>query len=82
MSTTLQDDFHALAHASLRVSSALMADMSEGQLVTLHDAMRAGAQMVIEFGPLPAFEHARLVLVEREGKRHNLGSVGVVHGVA
>ena len=82
MTLTIQDDFRSLAHASLRVGTALMSDMTDDQLAMIHEAMKGGAQLIIEFGPLPAFERAGLVLVEREGTRHSLGSFDVVHGHA
>jgi len=69
--------FRDLAKASLRVSGHLLSTLTDGQEETLERAFRSGAQLVLEFGPLPAFDKAALVLVEREGKRHEVMSLQV-----
>lgn len=38
-------------------------------------AILGGARLMLEFGPLPAFEALRLVQVEAEGRRHVVNSI-------
>ena len=78
--TDLNDDFRNLAHAALRVGGRLMNDLTPEQEATLERALQAGSRMVFEFGPLPNFDHAMLVLVEPEGRRHRLCTVSLAAG--
>ena len=66
----------------MRVSASLMEDMPATTQVALAEALEAGARLYIEFGPLPAFERATLILVEHEGRRTELGNVSIRHGNA
>lgn len=74
---TLSADLQALALAALRLAPRMLASATPEQLQLVDRATAAGARLVLEFGPLPAFTGARLVLIEREGARHALGEVTV-----
>ena len=78
--TLLTEDFRNLAHAALRVGGRLMDNLSAEQQATLDRALQAGSRMLFEFGPLPMFDHATLVLVEPEGRRHRLCTVSLATG--
>lgn len=74
------EDFRALATAAMRVGAGMMAALSEDQQTHLGGAILGGARLYIEFGPLPLFDGARLVLVEAEGRRHHIGALTVREG--
>jgi len=76
----MEDLFRDLAAAALRLSGQMLENLPPPARVAADMAVRGGARAVLEFGPLPAFEFARLVLVEREGTRHELASVNVKSG--
>lgn len=78
--THLSEDFRALAHAALRVGGRLMSDVTPEQEAAIERALQGGSRLVFEFGPLPAFDHAMLVLVEPEGRRHRLCTVSLAAG--
>ena len=78
--TQLTEDFRNLAHAALRVGGRLMDDLTAEQQATLDRALQAGSRMLFEFGPLPMFDHATLVLVEPEGRCHRLTTVSLAAG--
>lgn len=75
MNTELESDFRQFAASALRLAPHLLAGATPEQLQLVDRATAAGARLVLEFGPLPAFTGARLVLIEREGARHALGEV-------
>jgi len=73
----LSADFQALALAALRLASRILASATPEHQQLVERATTAGARLVLEFGPLPVFTGARLVLIEREGARHTLGEVAL-----
>jgi len=79
-SNDMEHLFRDLAAAALRLSGQMLEDLPPDARASTDMALRGGARAVLEFGPLPAFEYARLVLVEREGTRHTLSSVNVKSG--
>ena len=77
---TVTDDFTVFARASLRVVSHLLDEIPpQGQRV-VEEALKGGAILSLEFGPVPEFSHATLVMTEREGQRHKLTSISVQMG--
>ena len=76
----MEDLFRDLAAAALRLSGQMLEDLPPDARASTDMALRGGARAVLEFGPLPAFEFARLVLVEREGTRHELASLNIRTG--
>lgn len=78
--TQLVDDFRSLAHAALRVGGRLMNDLTPEQEAMLDRALQGGSRVVFEFGPIPAFDHAMLVLVEPEGRRHRISTLSLAAG--
>ena len=71
----LNEDFRALAIAAMSVSTRILGTLNGDQAEAVQRAVSSGSRLVLEFGPLPAFESAVLYLVEHEGKRHRLGDV-------
>lgn len=71
------DDFRALAAAAMQCATGMLTTMSADALEAIELATRRGARLMLEFGPLPAFDGVTLLLVECEGQRHALGSIAV-----
>ena len=71
----MTDDFATLARAGLRIAALMLERLEPEVHDRLNGALHAGARLSLEFGPLPAFEHLQMVLVEREGARHAVASV-------
>ena len=74
------EEFRVFALAGLQIGASMMATLSAEQQDSIEGAIRAGARLALEFGPLPAFEHLKLMLVEREGARHALATVALNKG--
>jgi hypothetical protein len=77
---TTENTFRDLACAALKLSGEMLDALSPETQNGIEGALQGGARLTLEFGPLPAFESFRLVLVEREGRRHTVGSVNVNTG--
>ncbi len=73
----INDDFRAFAISALQLSTRMLEALTEEAQRAMTVAEKGGARLQLEFGPLPAFDWARLVLVEPEGRRHVLASVDV-----
>ena len=71
------DDFAAFAKASLKIMGHLVDTIPESGQPVIDAALRGGAKMHIQFGPVPAFDRVELVMVEREGTRHVLTSLSL-----
>lgn len=71
----MTNDFATLARAGLRISALMLEQLSPEVHDSVNGALQGGARLVLEFGPLPAFEHLQLTLLEREGARHPIASV-------
>ena len=69
------DTFATLARAGLRIASLMLTRLEPEVQDRLNGALHGGAKLLLEFGPLPAFEHLQLTLVEVEGSRHPVASV-------
>ena len=72
---TLASDFSELANASLRISGRLLDALTPEQQTGVQQWVQCGAKLSIEFGPLPEFQRAQMVLTEQEGMRHVLVQV-------
>lgn len=71
-------DFSAFARAALKIVPHLIDAIPDRGRNAINGGLRGGASIVMEFGPLPAFDEVGLVLVEREGTRHKLGSISIL----
>ncbi|MBT9486563.1 MAG: hypothetical protein IV093_03540 [Rubrivivax sp.] len=65
----LESCFRNLAESALRCGTIMATSLEPAQMASVDYALRRGARLVLEFGPIPEFEAVRLVLVEREGAR-------------
>jgi len=77
---TLTPDFRALAVACMRLAGEILKAQTPQAKNNIEGATAGGGRLFVEFGPLPDFEAVRLVLVEREGRRHELGSIQIKAG--
>lgn len=71
----MTQDFETIARAGLRIASLMFAKLDPEVHDSLNQAIQGGGRLVLEFGPLPAFEHLQLTLIEQEGRRHPIASV-------
>ncbi len=78
---TLQAQFRAFALSGLQIGTTMVAALSPAERQMVERAIKAGAHLRLDFGPLPAFEHVHLMLIEREGARHGLASVNLNNGL-
>ena len=76
----LDTEFRELDTAEIRITGRMLTGLTPEQERQIELALTAGAKMHFEFGPLPAFESARIVLVEPEGRRHDVCSVVLAAG--
>lgn len=74
---TVADEFRDFALAGLQIGASMLGALTAEQQHAVDGALQAGARLSLEFGPLPAFERLQLVLIEREGARHALATVGL-----
>jgi hypothetical protein len=78
--TALNNEFRDFAMAALQIGGSLLETLTPEQHHALDGALQAGARLSLEFGPIPAFETLSLVLIEREGARHQIASAAVNKG--
>ena len=71
----MNDDFATLARAGMRIASLMVERLEPEVQDRLNGALHGGGKLLLEFGPLPAFEHLQLTLVECEGARHPVARV-------
>ena len=71
----MTEDFATLARAGIRIASLMLEKLDPEVHDRLNGALHSGSRLILEFGPLPAFEHLQLTLVECEGARHPVARV-------
>jgi hypothetical protein len=72
--------FRTLAMAALKLSGTMLDALAPEAQQGVETALKGGARLALEFGPLPGFQRLALVLVEAEGRRHTLGAMTVNDG--
>jgi hypothetical protein len=77
---SIESTFRDLAIGAMRVSAHILEGLTPEQQSALGGALQAGGRLFLEFGPLPQFDGATLYFIEREGRRHKLGSIDVREG--
>lgn len=78
--TETNEGFRTLAQAALRCGCEMLAALSPQAVEQVLHATQSGARLLMEFGPLPSFDGVALILVEREGRRHEVGRISVRNG--
>ncbi len=70
----MQHEIKALHTAALTMGTHLMAGTPDASLAYIEQAIRAGARIVMELGPLPDMRRVDMVVVEPEGRRVTIAS--------
>lgn len=79
METPFTDDYKALHKAALTLSIRMLAALPQSERDAAERATKHGARLLMQLGPLPDCRRVELVLLEREGARHVLASLGAAH---
>jgi hypothetical protein len=79
MKSEFTEDFKNLHTAALSLSTRMLAALQQAELDAIERATKQGARVVLQLGPLPSCQRVELVLLEREGARHVLASLGAAH---
>jgi len=69
-------DYKALHAAALTLSTKMLADLPQAELDALERATKQGGKLLLQLGPLPDCQRVEIVLLEREGARHIIASLG------
>lgn len=72
MTSEFQDNFKTLHAAALTLSTQMLAAMPQVEIDAMARAVKHGARILMQLGPLPDCGLVELTLLEREGKRHCL----------
>lgn len=72
----LNSDYEATRRAALTLSTKLIATLPQDEVDALDRGIKQGARLVLEIGPLPDCQIIKLVLIEREGARHQIAALG------
>ncbi len=72
--------FRNLHRAAIEMATHLFAGVDQDKLGPVEAAVAGGANLVIEIGPLPDPLRVQLVLVEVEGRRQVVCTVGAQRG--
>ena len=79
MTNLFEAEYKVLHAAALTLSTKMLATQSKEQISYLERATKQGAQLLIQLGPLPDCQRIELVLLEREGQRSVIASLGATH---
>lgn len=79
MTNPLDADFKALHVAALTLSTKMLAELPQAEIDALERATRQGGKLLLQLGPLPDCQRIEIVLLEREGARHIIATLGAGH---
>ena len=79
MKNDYTNDYIALHTAALTLSTKMLASLPQAEIDALERATKQGGKLVLELGPLPDCQRIELTLLEREGARHIVASLGASH---
>ena len=79
MTNPLEAECKALHAAALTLSTKILAGLPQAEIDALERATKQGAKLLIQLGPLPDCQRIELVLLEREGQRSVIASLGATH---
>ena len=79
MTNQHEADYKALHAAALTLSTKMIASLSPEQTAWLEHATKHGAKIIMQLGALPDCQRVELVLLECEGQRTTIASIGVNH---
>lgn len=79
MTNPLEADYKALHAAALTLSTKMLASLPQAMRDELERGTKQGGKLLLQLGPLPDCQRIEIVLLEREGVRHIIASMGVSH---
>ena len=79
MTNPLEADYKALHAAALTLSTKMLASLPQAEIDALGRATKQGGKLLLQLGPMPDCQRIEIVLLEREGARHIIASLGVSH---
>lgn len=80
MTTQHESEFKALHAAALTLSTKMIASLNAEQAAWVDYATKHGAKLLMQLGALPDCQRVEIVLLEREGLRTTIASIGANHG--
>ena len=80
MTNQHEAEFKSLHAAALTLSTQMIAKLRPAQTAWLENAVRHGGKIIMELGALPDCQRVDLTLVEHEGQRTVVASIGTNHG--
>ncbi len=79
MTNQHEAEFKSLHAAALTLSTQMIAKLRPDQTAWLENAVRHGGKIVMQLGALPNCDRVELVLLECEGLRTVVASIGAHH---
>ena len=76
MTNKHEAEFKSLHAAALTLSTKMLAKLRPDQTAWLENAVRHGGKIIMELGALPDCQRVDLTLVEHEGQRTVVASLG------
>lgn len=78
MTNKHEAEFKALHAAALTLSTQMIAKLRPDQTAWLENAVRHGGKIIMELGALPDCQRVDLTLVEHEGQRTVIATIGAI----
>ncbi len=73
------NDFKKLHNAALTIATKMIASLNPEETAWVEHATKHGAKILMQLGALPDCQRVELVLLEREGQRTTIASIGANH---
>jgi hypothetical protein len=78
MTNKHEAEFKSLHAAALTLSTQMIAKLRPAQTAWLENAVRHGGKIIMELGALPDCQRVDLTLVEHEGQRTVIATIGAI----
>ena len=78
MTNKHEAEFKSLHAAALTLSTQMIAKLRPDQTAWLENAVRHGGKIIMELGALPDCQRVDLTLVEHEGQRTVIATIGAI----
>ena len=78
MTNKHEAEFKSLHAAALTLSTKMLAKLRPDQTAWLENAVRHGGKIIMELGALPDCQRVDLTLVEHEGQRTVIATIGAI----
>lgn len=74
-----KNDFKKLHNAALTIATKMIASLNPEETKWLEHAVKSGGKILMQLGALPDCQRVELVLLECEGQRTTIASIGANH---